>query len=191
MESLKKRILEDAIIKKGNIIKVDSFLNHQMDTRLLNDIGKEIKSLFADKKVTKIITIEASGIGIAVIASQYFDYVPVVFAKKAKSANLDDDCYTSKVKSYTKGVTCDIQMAKRYLNADDHVLIVDDFLAEGQAMFGLIDLVKQSGATLVGCVSVIEKGYQNGGRLLREQGIHLESLAIIESADENGIKFKD
>lgn len=190
MEILKQRILKDGHIKAGNIIKVDSFLNHQMDIQLLNQIGEEFAKRFADQKITKILTIEASGIGIAALTSGHFGYVPVIFAKKTLSKNLDGELYKSKVHSFTKGITYDVQVSKKYLSPEDNILIIDDFLAKGQALLGLIDIVKQSGAKLAGCGIVIEKGFQDGGKILREMGVRLESLAIIKSADpENGVTF--
>lgn len=189
MKLLQQRILKDGHLKEGNILKVDSFLNHQMDIKLLNEIGKEFKRLFSDHPITKILTIEASGIGIAAIAAQHFDDIPVVFAKKVKSKNLDGELFTSKAQSFTKGIVYDIQVAKKFLTADDHILIIDDFLAKGQALLGLIDIVQQSQANLVGCGIVIEKGFQNGGQIIRQKGIRLESLAIIDSIENNQIVF--
>lgn len=189
MELLKRRILQDGTVKPGNILKVDSFLNHQLDVELLNEIGKEYKRLFAEKEITKILTIEASGIAIAAIVAQYFD-VPVLFAKKAKSQNLDGDLYTSLVHSYTYGKDYTITVAKKFLTADDHILIIDDFLAVGKAMDGLLDVAKQAGATVEGIGIVIEKGFQDGGKRLRESGYNLHSLAIIDSMSDNEIIFR-
>ncbi|MEG0272246.1 MAG: xanthine phosphoribosyltransferase [Hydrogenoanaerobacterium sp.] len=191
MELLKERIRKDGHIKPGNIIKVDSFLNHQMDITLMNEIGREFARLFADTRVTKILTIEASGIGIAAIAAQHFGNVPVVFAKKTKSKNLDGELYISQVESFTRGTVSDIQVSKKFITSDDCVLILDDFLAKGKALVGLIDIVEQSGAALAGCGIVIEKGFQEGGSMIREKGVRLESLAIVESADENGFIFRN
>ena len=191
MELLKERILKDGKMKEGNILKVDSFLNHQMDIRLLNEIGKEFSRLFAAYPVTKILTIEASGIGIAAIAAQYFDYAPVVFAKKTQSKNLDGELLTSRVQSFTKGIVSDIQVEKKFLSPDDTVLIIDDFLARGQALLGLLDIVRQAGCKLAGCGIVIEKGFQDGGALLRQKGVHLESLAIIDAIENGKIQFRD
>ncbi|MEG0114988.1 MAG: xanthine phosphoribosyltransferase [Hydrogenoanaerobacterium sp.] len=191
MELLKERIRKDGHIKPGNIIKVDSFLNHQMDITLMNEIGREFARLFADTRVTKILTIEASGIGIAAIAAQHFGNVPVVFAKKTKSKNLDGELYISQVESFTRGTVSDIQVSKKFITSDDCVLILDDFLANGKALLGLIDIVEQSGAALAGCGIVIEKGFQEGGSMIREKGVRLESLAIVESADENGFIFRN
>ena len=190
MKLLEQRILKDGIIKEGGIVKVDSFLNHQMDIELINEIGKEFHRLFGNEGVTKILTVEASGIGIACLAAQYFG-VPVVFAKKAESKNLDGDVYTSKVVSYTKGKEYDIRVSKKYITAADRVLIIDDFLAKGKAVFGLCDILSQAGATLVGVGICIEKGFQEGGAIIRERGIHLESLAIVELADDGGITFRE
>ncbi len=189
MKLLEDRILSDGIIKDGGIVKVDSFLNHQMDISLINEIGKEFYRLFGSENITKILTVEASGIGIACIAAQYFN-VPVVFAKKAESKNLDGDVYTSKVVSYTKGKEYDIRVSKKYISAEDRVLIIDDFLAKGKAVFGLCDIIAQAGAALAGVGICIEKGFQEGGAVIREKGIHLESLAIVELDETGGIKFR-
>lgn len=182
MQLLKDRIRKDGKVKDGNILKVDSFLNHQIDVQLLEEIGKEFKRLFETDHVTKILTIEASGIGIAVETARAFG-VPVVFAKKAKTKNIAGDVYTSKVMSYTHGREYDVIVSKDFLGPEDRVLIVDDFLANGAALEGLIKLVQDSGAVLCGCGIVIEKGFQPGGDELRKKGIHLESLAIVESMD--------
>ncbi len=189
MELLKKRILQDGVVKDNDILKVDSFLNHQMDITLLNDIGREFKARFADNPITKILTIEASGIGIAAITAQYFGNAPVVFAKKTQSSNLDGALFTAPVHSFTKGVTYNVQVSQKFLTAQDTVLIVDDFLARGQALIGLIDIVRQSGATLAGCGIVIEKVYQGGGTLLRSRGIRIESLARIASLESGSVTF--
>lgn len=183
MELLKERIRRDGKIKAGNILKVDSFLNHQMDINLFGEIGKEFKRRFADVEVNKILTIEASGIGIACIVAQYFD-VPVLFAKKSKTKNIAGDVYTTTVESYTHGKVYDIMVAKEFLGKGDKVLLIDDFLANGKALEGLSALVRDSGAELVGAGIVIEKGFQVGGDVIREKGIRLESLAIVESMDE-------
>ena len=183
MNFLEERILKDGIIKEGNVLKVDSFLNHQMDIDFINEIGREFYRLFGHEKITKILTIEASGIGIACITAQYF-HVPVVFAKKAQSKNLDGEVYTSQVHSYTHGKDYIIRVSKKFLTSEDKVLLIDDFLANGRALEGLAALVESSGATLVGAGIVIEKGFQPGGDELRKKGIHLESLAIVESMDE-------
>ena len=183
MQILKDRIRKDGKIKGGNVLKVDSFLNHQMDIKLFGEIGKEFKRRFADAEVNKILTIEASGIGIACIVAQYFD-VPVVFAKKNQTKNIAGDVYTTQVESYTHGRIYDIIVSREFLGPDDKVLLIDDFMANGKAMEGLIQIVKDSGAQLVGAGIVIEKGFQPGGDALRDQGVHLESLAIVESMDE-------
>ncbi|HKM35376.1 MAG TPA: xanthine phosphoribosyltransferase, partial [Lachnospiraceae bacterium] len=172
MKLLEERIRKDGIIKEGNILKVDSFLNHQMDVELFDDMGKEFKSLFASKPINKILTIEASGIGIACIVAQTF-HVPVVFAKKTQSVNIDGEVFSSKVESFTKKRIYDIIVSKKYLTPLDHVLIIDDFLANGCAVMGLIDLINASGATLEGVGIAIEKGFQIGGSMIREKGIHL------------------
>ncbi len=191
MELLKQRIIKDGIIKKDNVLKVDSFLNHQMDIKLFAEIGKEFKRLFSDCQINKILTIEASGIGIACIVAQYFD-VPVVFAKKTQTKNIDGDVFTAKVESFTHSKTYDIIVSKKFLCADDKVLIIDDFLANGCALLGLSKLVKDSSAELVGAGIVIEKGFQQGGELVRSSGVRVESLAIIDSMDENnGIVFRN
>ena len=182
MQLLKERILKDGIVKPGNILKVDSFLNHQMDITLINEIGKEFKRRFADCPITKILTIEASGIGIACIAAQYFD-VPVVFAKKAQSLNLDGEMYCSKVESFTHKKVYDVILSKKFLGPEDHVLLIDDFLANGCALQGLISIVAQAGGTVEGIGIAVEKGFQQGGRIIRNLGYQLESLAIVEGMD--------
>lgn len=183
MKLLEDRIRKDAIVKEGNILKVDSFLNHQMDVELFGEMGREFKRLFAEHPINKILTIEASGIGIACIAAESF-HVPVVFAKKTQSVNIDGEVYTSKVVSFTKKREYDIIVSKRFLSPDDHILIIDDFLANGCAVMGLIDLINASGATLEGVGIAIEKGFQQGGSMIREKGIHLESLAIVKSMND-------
>ena len=190
MKALEERILRDGQIRPGNILKVDSFLNHQIDIAFMNEMGKEFRRVFADKHVTKILTIEASGIAIASITAQYFQ-VPIVFAKKTKTINLDGSLYTTKVKSYTHRTTYDVVVSKKFLTSDDRVLIIDDFLANGCAARGLIDLVEQAGAVLEGVGIVIEKGFQGGGRELRESGVDVRSLAIIESMSDNNLVFRD
>ena len=184
MQLLKERIRKDGKIMAGNVLKVDSFLNHQMDTDLFQEIGKEFKRRFWDVEVNKILTIEASGIGIACVVAQSF-HVPVVFAKKTKTKNIAGDVYTSKVESYTHGRVYDIIVSKEFLGKGDKVLLIDDFLANGKALEGLAALVEASGAELSGAGVVIEKGFQIGGNLIRSRGIRLESLAIVESMDEN------
>lgn len=191
MELLKEKIRRDGIVKEGNILKVDSFLNHQMDINLFCEIGKEFKKRFADTEITKILTIEASGIGIACIAAMQFD-VPVVFAKKSKTKNIAGDVYKTQVESFTHGRVYDVIVSKDFLKPEDKVLVIDDFLASGCALIGLIDLIKESGATLQGAGIVIEKGFQVGGKLLREKGIRVESLAIVDSMDtKTGVVFRD
>ncbi len=189
MELLEQRILKDGIVKEGNILKVDSFLNHQIDIKLMNEIGKELKKLFSDRPITKILTIEASGIAAAAIAAQYFD-VPVLFAKKAKSQNIDGDLFTSVVRSFTYGKDYTITVSKKFLSSDDHVLIIDDFLAVGSAMKGLIDVCDQAGATVEGIGIMVEKGFQEGGKYLREKGYNLHSMAIIDSMNGEKITFR-
>ena len=183
MELLEKRIEQDGIVKEGNVLKVDSFLNHQMDISLFNEMGKELKRLFSDRKITKILTIEASGIAIAAVAAQYFDNVPVVFAKKSQSINLDGSVYSTQIRSFTHGRVYDVIVSKKYLSPEDHILVIDDFLANGCAIEGLIEIIKESGAVLEGVGIAIEKGFQDGGKKLREAGINLHSLAIIDSMD--------
>ena len=191
MQLLKERILKDGKVRSGNVLKVDSFLNHQLDITLFGEIGKEFKRRYADQTVTKILTIEASGIGIACIAAQYFN-VPVVFAKKNQTKNIAGDVYTSKVESFTHGRVYDIIVSKDFLKPEDKVLIIDDFLANGAALIGLINLIKDAKATLVGAGIVIEKGFQEGGKLVRESGVRVESLAIIEEmSEQTGVLFRD
>lgn len=180
MDLLKQKILNEGEVYEGNILKVDCFLNHQIDCVFLGEVGKEFHRLFADAGVNKILTIEASGIAIGAMVAQEFG-CPLVFAKKNKTKNIAGDVYTTEVESFTHGTTYNVMLSKRFLGKGDRVLIVDDFLAIGNALKGLIHLVEQSGAELVGCGVVIEKGYQHGGDQLREQGIRVESLAIIES----------
>ena len=191
MKLLQNRIVADGKIEAGNILKVDSFLNHQIDVSLLEEIGQEFKRQFGDREVNKILTIEASGIAIACIAARYFN-VPVVFAKKSRSLNIAGDVYTAKVESFTHKNTNDIIVSKKFLSPEDRILIVDDFLANGKAILGLCQLVEQAGATLVGAGVVIEKGFQDGGKRIREAGIDLRSLAILEEMDVNtGIRFRE
>ena len=192
MQLLKDRIRKDGIVREGGVLKVDSFLNHQMDIELFEEIGKEFRRRFEGEEINKILTIEASGIGIACIVAQYF-HVPVVFVKKTKTKNIAGDVYTSRVESYTHGRVYDIIVSKDFLGPEDKVLLIDDFLANGCALLGLIDIVKKSGATLEGAGIVIEKGFQTGGKQIRDMGIRLESLAIVESMDEESgeIVFRD
>lgn len=182
MKLLEERIRQDGVMKEGNVLKVDSFLNHQMDIDLFNEMGKEWKRLFSDVEINKILTIEASGIGIATIVAQYFN-VPVVFAKKTQSINIDGSVYSTKVESFTHKRVYDVIVSKKYLNPEDKVLVIDDFLANGCAVNGLVDLIHSSGATLQGVGIAIEKGFQSGGKLLRDRGIRVESLAIIDKMD--------
>ena len=183
MQILYDRIRRDGVVRAGNVLKVDRFLNHQMDIELFKEIGKEFKRRFADVEVNKILTIEASGIGIACIVAQYFN-VPVVFAKKTKTKNIAGDVYTTKVESFTHGTVYDIIVSKEFLGKGDKVLVIDDFLAKGKALDGLTTLIQNSGAELVGAGIVIEKGFQCGGDIIRKKGIRLESLAIVDSMDE-------
>lgn len=180
MKLLEERIRRDGILAEGNVLKVDCFLNHMMDMRLLGEMGREFKRLFADRPVNKILTIEASGIGIACMTAQCFD-VPLLFAKKARSLNISGDVYSTEVRSYTYGQTYKITVSKRFIGPKDHVLIIDDFLANGCALQGLIDLVTAAGATVEGIGICIEKGFQPGGKTIREKGYRLESLAIVDS----------
>ncbi len=189
MELLKERIRKDGVVKPGNILKVDSFLNHQIDIPLLQKIGEEFKSRFSDVPVTRILTIEASGIAIACIAAQYFN-VPVVFAKKSQSINLDGESYTAKIPSFTHKKVYDVILSRKYLLPEDHILIIDDFLANGCALKGLIEIVRQSGAVLEGAGIVIEKGFQSGGKEIRSMGVRVESLAIIESMSPDSLVFR-
>lgn len=182
MNFLEERIVKDGIIKEGNVLKVDSFLNHQMDISLFNQMGAEFKKRFEGKNINKILTIEASGIGIACVAAMHFN-VPVVFAKKAKSINIDGDMYIAEVESFTHKCKNQVIVSKKFLNEDDHVLIIDDFLANGCALQGLISIIKQAGGTVEGIGIAIEKGFQNGGKIIRNLGYQLESLAIVDSMD--------
>ena len=191
MKLLEERILKDGKVGAGNVLKVDSFVNHQLDVKFLSALGKEFYRRFADCGVNKILTIEASGIGIAAVVAQHFN-VPVVFAKKSQSINLDGDVYSTKIQSFTHQRIYDVIVSKKFLNADDHVLLIDDFLANGCALNGLIDLVEEAGATVEGIGIAVEKGFQPGGDDLRSRGYHLESLAIVQSMNpETGeIEFR-
>ncbi|MBU3877091.1 xanthine phosphoribosyltransferase [Faecalicatena sp. AGMB00832] len=182
MNVLEKRIVKDGIVKEGNVLKVDSFLNHQMDIKLFDEMGREFKKRFAGKPINKILTIEASGIGIACVVAQHFD-VPVVFAKKSKSINLEGEMYVAEVESFTHKCKNNVIVAQKFLSPEDHVLIIDDFLANGCALQGLIQIVQSAGATVEGIGIAVEKGFQSGGRIIRNLGIQLESLAIVESMD--------
>lgn len=179
---LQKKILTDGVIKPGNVLKVDSFLNHQIDVPFISQLGREFKELFADKPVDKILTIEASGIGIACLTAVYFG-VPVVFAKKSAGSNMDADVYATEVKSFTHNKVNHVVVSKKYLNEGEHILIMDDFLANGCAVEGLMDLVSQAGGIVEGVGICIEKGFQGGGDALRSKGVNLKSLAIIEKMD--------
>lgn len=191
MNFLEERIARDGIVKEGNVLKVDSFLNHQMDIRLFDEIGAEFKRRFADSNINKILTIEASGIGIACIVARHFD-VPVVFAKKSKSINIEGEVYVAEVESFTHKCKNNVIVSKKFLSPEDHVLIIDDFLANGCALQGLISIVNESGATVEGIGIAIEKGFQSGGRIIRNLGYHLESLAIVDSmnAEDGTISFR-
>lgn len=189
MELLEQRIRKDGKIREGGVLKVDSFLNHQIDVKLYQEMGKEFFRLFGGENVTKILTIEASGIGIACVAAESFE-VPVIFAKKNKSKNIAGDVYTSKVESFTHGRVYDIIVSKEFLKAEDRVLIIDDFLANGSALQGLITLVKDAGATVVGAGICVEKAFQPGGDLIRSMGVRVESLARLKAMSvEGGVEF--
>lgn len=183
MKLLEERIRRDGTVKAGNVLKVDSFLNHQMDIELFNEMGKEWARLFADRPITKILTVEASGIGIACVAAQHF-HVPVVFAKKTQSLNIDGDVYSTKIESFTHKRVYDVIVSTKFLCPEDHVLIIDDFLANGCALEGLLDIVSKAGAVCEGIGIAVEKGFQHGGDRIREKGHRIESLAIVESMDD-------
>ena len=187
MNFLEERIIKDGIVKEGNVLKVDSFLNHQMDIALFDQIGKEFKKRFAKEKINKIVTIEASGIGIACIVARHFN-VPVVFAKKSKSINIEGEMYVAEVESFTHKCKNQVIVSKKFLNPEDRVLIIDDFLANGCALQGLISIVNESGASVEGIGIVIEKGFQSGGQIIRNLGYHLESLAIVDAMDASSGK---
>lgn len=182
MNFLEERIVKDGIVKEGNVLKVDSFLNHQMDIRLFDQIGEEFKKRFEGTPINKILTIEASGIGIACVAARQFD-VPVIFAKKSKSINIEGEVYVAEVESFTHKCKNQVIVSKKFLNSDDNVLIIDDFLANGCALQGLISIVTSAGANVAGIGIVIEKGFQTGGQIIRNLGYHLESLAIVDGMD--------
>ncbi len=188
MELLKKKILEEGTIETGNILKVDKFLNHQLDINLLNEMGKELKKIYNKDKIDKILTIETSGIAIAAIAAQYFE-TPVVYARKMETKNMENEVYESEVYSYTKKKTYTIRVGKQYIHKDENILLIDDFLAKGKAMEGLIDIVEKAGANVVGISAVIEKGFQDGGNDLRNKGYRVESLSIVDITDDGKIKF--
>ena len=192
MNFLEERIVKDGVVKEGNVLKVDSFLNHQMDVQLIDEVGREFHRRFADTEVTKVLTIEASGIAIAYAVARCFG-VPMVFAKKAKSINIDGDMYTAEVESYTHKNRNQVIVSKKFLGPEDKVLIVDDFLANGCALQGLLSITESAGATVAGIGIVIEKGFQYGGRSIRNLGYHLESLAIVDSMDaaEGSVTFRE
>ena len=179
---LQKKIMKDGVIKAGNVLKVDSFLNHQIDVPFISELGKEFKKLFGDRQVDKILTIEASGIGIACLTAVYFG-VPVLFAKKSAGSNMDKDVYATEVKSFTHNKVNHVVASKKYLNAGEHILIMDDFLANGCALQGLISILAQAGGTVEGIGIAVEKGFQQGGRIIRKLGYQLESLAIVDGMD--------
>lgn len=192
MNFLEERILKDGIVKEGNVLKVDSFLNHQMDVKLFDEIGAEFKRRFDGVQVDKILTIEASGIGIACMVARHFD-VPVIFAKKSKSVNIDGDVFVAEVESFTHKCKNQIMVSKKFLKPGENVLIIDDFLANGCALQGLISIVSSAGANVAGIGIVIEKGFQQGGQIIRNLGYHLESLAIVEemNAETGDIRFRE
>lgn len=189
MDLLKSKILDEGIVIGTQVLKVDSFLNHQIDPNLMNEIGREFAKRFSDKKITKILTIEASGIAPAIFAGKEMN-IPVVFAKKTTSLNLDSETYTARVHSFTKEIDYIVRVSKKFITPGDCVLVIDDFLANGQAIIGLSEIIEQAGAKLVGAGVVIEKGFQDGGALLREMGIRVESLAIIDKMSEKQITFR-
>lgn len=192
MNFLEERIVKDGVVKEGNVLKVDSFLNHQMDIDLFNEMGKEFKKRFEGKQINKIVTIEASGIGIACVVAMHFN-VPVVFAKKSKSINIDGDMYVAEVESFTHKCKNQVIVSKKFLGPEDHVLIIDDFLANGCALQGLISIVNEAGGTVEGIGIAIEKGFQVGGQVIRNLGYQLESLAIVDSMDASTgtVKFRE
>ena len=190
MKLLEEKILSCGTVLPGNILKVDSFLNHQLDVSLLDELGKEFYRLFSQYNVTKILTVEASGIAIACFAARYFD-VPVVFAKKGHHKNIGNDVLTAEVFSYTKGTSYTVAVSSKYINEGDNILLIDDFLANGQAALGLKNIVEDAGANLVGVGIAIEKGFQDGGRKLRESGVRVKSLAIVDSMTDDSISFRD
>ncbi len=192
MNFLEERILKDGIVKEGNVLKVDSFLNHQMDIELLDRIGEEFYNRFKEKNINKVLTIEASGIAIACFVAKYFG-VPLVFAKKSKSVNIDGNMYVAEIESFTHNCKNQVIVSQKFLNSDDHILIIDDFLANGCALQGLISISESAGASIEGIGIVIEKGFQIGGKVIRNLGYHLESLAIVESMDASTstVAFRD
>lgn len=190
MKLLKDRIEKDASVVSPNIIKVDSFLNHQIDVKFSDQLAKEFYERFKNEKVTKILTIEASGIAIATLAAMYFD-VPIIFAKKVVSCNLDRETYRSKVYSFTKQKEYDIRVSSRYITSEDSILVIDDFLANGKAALGLVDIVEQAGAKIAGLGFIIEKGFQDGGSVLRKMGYHVESLVIVKEITDDKVIFAE
>ena len=192
MNFLEERIMKDGIVKDGNVLKVDSFLNHQMDIRLFDQIGEEFKKRFEGTEINKILTIETSGIGIACVVARHFD-VPVVFAKKSKSINIEGDVYVGEVESFTHKCKNQVIVSKKFINPEDKILIIDDFLANGCALQGLISIVKSAGASVEGIGIAVEKGFQTGGQVIRNLGYHLESLAIVDGMDAatGEIKFRE
>ena len=189
MKILEEKILTDGTVLPGNILKVDNFLNHQIDVAFLNKIGEEFYNIFSSANITKILTVEASGLAIACAAAQHFN-VPVVFAKKGQHKNIGTDCFTAEVFSFTKGTSYTVTVSRKYLNENDNILILDDFLANGQAALGLMKIIEDAGAKVAGVGIVIEKGFQPGGALIREKGVRLESLAIVESMTDDSISFR-
>lgn len=188
MKLLEEKIVKEGTVLDGNVLKVDCFLNHRIDVMFLCQLGKEFKRLYEKSNITKILTIEASGIGIACLTAQYFG-VPVVFAKKSRSSNISSSCYSAEVESYTHGTKNTILVSKQYIDKNDNVLIIDDFLATGNALLGLIEITESAGAKVAGCGIVIEKYYQNGGKMIRDRGYRVESLAKIKSMSKDGIEF--
>ena len=189
MKLLEEKILSCGTVLPGNILKVDSFLNHQLDVSLLSELGKEFYRLFSDLNITRILTVEASGIPIACFAAQHFN-VPVVFAKKGHHKNIGNDVYTAEVFSFTKGTSYTVFVSKKYINPGDNILVIDDFLANGQAVLGLKKIIEDAGANLMGVGIAIEKGFQNGGKEIRAQGVNLKSLAIVDSMTDDSISFR-
>ena len=190
MKLLEEKILTDGTVLPGNILKVDNFLNHQIDVAFLNKIGEEFYRIFSSENISKILTVEASGIAIACAAAQHFN-VPVVFAKKGQHKNIGTDCYTAEVFSFTKGTSYTVTVSRKYLNENDNILILDDFLANGQAALGLMKIIEDAKAKVAGVGIVIEKGFQQGGALIREKGVRLESLAIVDSMTDDSISFRN
>ena len=191
MESLKKKIYEEGTVVGGDVLKVDSFLNHQMDVRFFEEIGEEIKKRYEGEKIDKILTVEASGIGISCVIARHLDYVPVVFAKKAAPNTMAEGCYSEEAKSFTKGVLSNLRVAKRFINEGERILIVDDFLANGEAASALVKMVRKAGAEVVGVSAIIEKGFQNGAERIRNMGCRVESLVVIKGFEDGKVVFED